>query len=122
MAGDRLIEVHASPGDPRIDGLPSERVRSTRDRIRAALVNTGLVRELPRVSVRVEPCVPTGATDELDLAIALAMLVAAGVAGSGLGWILATGRLGLDGQVVSDRLEESASNVTVVTVLEHGLR
>jgi hypothetical protein len=50
------------------------------------------------------------------------MLVAAGVAGSGLGWILATGRLGLDGQVVSDRLEESASNVTVVTVLEHGLR
>jgi magnesium chelatase family protein len=120
LADSRLVEVHASPGTPFIHGLPPERVRTTRDRIRAALINTGLVRELPRVTVRLAPST-SGTTHELDLAIALAILVEAGIAGSGLRWIFATGRLGPDGRVFSTFLEEPGSSVTVVTVLERGL-
>jgi predicted ATPase with chaperone activity len=106
MVDDRLIELRASlrAGDRaglRIEGLPRDRTRTTADRVRAALVNDGLVQEAPGVTVRVEPAVIAGSGGHLDLPIALSVLLAAGVVGDDLRWVLATGRLGLDGSVIA---------------------
>jgi len=122
VAGDRLVEVHISRGVPRIEGLPPDRERTTRDRVRAALINSGLLQEVPPVMIQLEPPIRSGATDQLDLAIALAVLGEAGLPGKGFRWILATGRLGLDGCVFSPLLSKLPSNVTVVTVLEELVR
>jgi magnesium chelatase family protein len=118
---DRLVEVRAEPGASgtgiRIEGLPADRVRTTADRVRAALVNTRLVGGTPAVTIRLEPAIPGGPTSELDLAIALALLASAGLLGSGLRWILASGRLGLNGSVHVRELEEPSSVVRIVTAL-----
>lgn len=100
---DRLIEVRVEPPSGamgmRIAGLPEDRARTTADRIRAALLNSGLVEEIPTVSVRLHPSIAGPATSRLDVAIALAVLYGAGSLGSGFRWLLASGRLGLDGSV-----------------------
>ncbi len=99
----RLIEPRVEPATSGgwfgIEGLPEDRTRTTADRVRAALVNSGLVREVPPVVIRLEPGVAGGGTSDLDLALALAVLAGVGVVGTGLRWVLATGRLGLDGVV-----------------------
>jgi magnesium chelatase family protein len=119
-AGDRLIEVRNEPGSGAdgllIVGLPQSRLRTTADRVRAALVSSGLLHDLPPVVVRIHPCLSAGATNELDLPIALAVLARAGVIHN-VPWILANGRLGLDGQIHAIDLEMSPSIVTVVTEL-----
>lgn len=106
---DRLIELRVVPvtADPgiRIVGLPERRMRTTADRVRAALVNSGLVREAPPVTIRLHPAVLGGTTSDLDLAIALAVVASVGAIGEGLRWIMATGRLGLDGAVYSRGVE-----------------
>jgi magnesium chelatase family protein len=103
---DRLIELRVQPAGEdrgfRIEGLPEGRMRTTTDRVRAALVNSGLVLEAPSVVIRLEPAVRSGRTGDLDLGLALVALAATGVVGSGLRWILGTGRLGLDGTVHAD--------------------
>jgi predicted ATPase with chaperone activity len=109
---DRLIEVRADRGSDRrgmlILGLPAERAGTTADRVRAALLNSGLVQHVPDAVIRLDPPAPTGATSDLDLALALAFLVRFGLVGAGLRWLLATGRLGLDGTVyTSGHVEES---------------
>jgi magnesium chelatase family protein len=110
MADDRLIEITASsgPGNSglRVEGLPPRRSRTTTERVRAALVNSGLLDEVPAVLLRLEPAVESGETRELDLPLALAVLARAGVVGAGLGWILASGRLGLDGAVHAPGAEQ----------------
>jgi predicted ATPase with chaperone activity len=92
-------------------------VRTTADRVRAALVNSGVIDEVPPSAIRLEPCVGNGITSELDLAIALAVLARLGSIGAEVRWVFAAGRLGLDGAVHSENLEESVSIVTVVTAL-----
>jgi hypothetical protein len=84
--------------------------------MRAALVNSGLLGELPAVVVRLDPGVMAGVTNELDLPIALAVLARTGVI-VGVRWIFAGGRLGLDSRIYSDGLDGSPSIVTVVTAL-----
>ena len=122
---DRLIEVLFRGADPgvgiSIEGLPEGRSRTTADRVRAALVNSGLVPEAPAVAVRLSPRVYQGQTSELDLPVALAALAFDGLVGSGLRWIFATGRLGLDGSVFSSDLEERVSIVRYVTALGQGV-
>lgn len=100
---DRLIEVRTGSGggEPglRIEGLPPARTRTTADRLRAAILNCGLVPDVPSVRLWVEPPIGDDPTAELDLPLALGVLARAGVVGVGLRSILATGRLGLDGSV-----------------------
>jgi len=100
---DRLIEVRAWAGPEgtslRIEGLPAWRGRTAADRVRAALINSGIVAEAPAVVIRLEPEIRAGPTGDLDVAIAVAALASAGLVGAGLRWILATGRLGPDGRV-----------------------
>ncbi len=114
---DRLIELRCESAGPDLGfgivGLPQLRTRSTTDRVRAALVNSGLVREAPAVIVRLEPAVQAGTTSVLDLPIAVAALVHAGAIRDDLGWILASGRLGLDGSVFEGRSERTSVKAVV---------
>lgn len=117
---DRLIEVLVEPasGGPGIQivGLPENRRHTTADRVRAALVNSELVGEAPSVAIRLEPPVRRR-TSDLDLAIALAALIQAGHVQARLRWILAVGRLGLDGTVHAPGLVDRPSLADIVGAL-----
>jgi magnesium chelatase family protein len=96
------VEVHVSNGLPgfTVVGLPDAACRESRDRVRAALLSSGLTWPLRRVTVNLAPTGLRKGGAGLDLAIAVALLVAAGqlpaeaVAGCGF-----VGELGLDGSV-----------------------
>ncbi|MEO8424648.1 MAG: magnesium chelatase domain-containing protein [Actinomycetota bacterium] len=116
---DRLIELRAEPGGAgsgiHIEGLPHGRARTTGDRVRAAIVNSGLLPREPAGVIRLDPPIAVGATSDLDLPIALAALAQLGVIRQ-VGWIFAGGRLGLDGRIHIDS-DECLSIVSVVTDL-----
>ena len=117
---DRLIEICVAPGRGegglRIEGLPEDRVRTTADRVRAALLNSGLLVEVPGVEIRLVPSV-SGRTFDLDLAVALAVLARADLLGAPLRWIVANGRLGLDGAVYADEVTAGVALGDVVRSL-----
>lgn len=118
LVDDRLIELRveslAGEAGMRILGLSDRRARTTADRVRAALVNSGLMQEAPQLTIRLEPPVLAGTTSDLDLALALAALAGAGVLEAGLRWVLASGRLGLDGTVHWQGLKERTTLADVV--------
>lgn len=118
---DRLIEICVRRRDDEgglwIEGLPEDRLRTTADRIRAALVNSALVREDPAAVIRLDPPVGGGGTSDLDLSLALAVLPSTGGIGAGLRSIVATGRLGLDGAVFAKDLPEALTLRDVVDSL-----
>jgi magnesium chelatase family protein len=97
-----LIEIHVSAGLPgfTIVGLPDAACRESRDRVRAALLSSGSVWPLRRVTVNLAPSGSRKGGAGLDLPIAVALLVAAGElapeAVAGLGML---GELGLDGSI-----------------------
>ncbi len=104
---DRLVEVVVEPSDHlRVEGLPERRARTTVDRVRSAVVTSGLVEEVPACALSLVPALRSGPTCDLDLALALAVLVRAEVVPERLGWVFATGRLGLDGRVFAEGLIE----------------
>lgn len=96
------VEVHVTSGLPQfsIVGLPDASCREARDRVRAAFASSGLRWPGQRVTVNLAPTGQRKAGSGLDLAIAVATLVADGqlrpdaVAGCGF-----LGELGLDGSV-----------------------
>jgi magnesium chelatase family protein len=98
------IEVHVSNGLPgfTIVGLPDAACRESRDRVRAALLSSGLVWPLKRVTVNLAPSGVRKGGPGLDLPIAVALLLAAGEAklpatcAEGMAFL---GELGLDGSV-----------------------
>jgi magnesium chelatase family protein len=74
------VEVHVSNGLPgfTIVGLPDAAVRESRDRVRAALLSSGLPWPLRRVTVNLAPSGVRKGGAGLDLAIAVGVLVATG--------------------------------------------
>jgi magnesium chelatase family protein len=74
------VEVHVSNGLPgfTIVGLPDAAVRESRDRVRAALLSSGLPWPLRRVTVNLAPSGVRKGGAGLDLAIAVGLLVATG--------------------------------------------
>jgi magnesium chelatase family protein len=96
------VEVHVSNGLPgfTVVGLPDAACRESRDRVRAALLSSGLTWPLRRVTVNLAPSGLRKGGVGLDLPIAIGLLVAAGQlpaeAVAGCGFI---GELGLDGSV-----------------------
>lgn len=96
------VEVHVANGLPAftIVGLPDEACRESRDRVRAAVLSSGLAWPQRRVTVNLAPSGVRKAGAGLDLAIAVGVLVASGEvpasAVEGHGFI---GELGLDGSV-----------------------
>lgn len=96
------VEVHVSNGIPgyTVVGLPDAACRESRDRVRAALLSTGLPWPVKRVTVNLAPSGVRKGGPGLDLPIAIALLVAGGalapdlVAGTAF-----VGELGLDGSL-----------------------
>ena len=97
-----LVEVHVGPGLPtfQIVGLPDEACRESRDRVRAALLSSGLRWPNRRITVNLAPSGLRKGGSGLDLAIAVGVLVADEVVALDVVRTLAfVGELGLDGSV-----------------------
>jgi magnesium chelatase family protein len=96
------VEVDVSSGLPQTTtvGLPNAAVREARDRIRAALRNSGFVHPQRRVTVNLAPADVRKEGAAYDLPIALALLAADGETRLPdlSGWCV-LGELGLDGRV-----------------------
>jgi magnesium chelatase family protein len=96
------VEVHVANGLPgfTIVGLPDESCREARDRVRAAVLSSGLSWPQQRITVNLAPTSMRKVGSGLDLAVAVAVLAAAGVvppeATRGHAFI---GELGLDGSL-----------------------
>ena len=97
------VEVHVADGLPgfSIVGLPDASCREARDRVRAAIVSSGAIWPLKRITVNLAPGGVPKIGAGLDLPIALGVLTASGQLPSLDGGIAAFGELGLDGSVRS---------------------
>ena len=96
------VEVHVSNGIPSftIVGLPDAACRESRDRVRAALLSSGLAWPLRRVTVNLAPSGLRKGGAGLDLPIAIGLLVAAGeLEERSVADTAFLGELGLDGSV-----------------------
>jgi magnesium chelatase family protein len=94
------IDIHRGLPSFQIVGLPDAAVREARERVRAALVNTGFEFPLRRITANLAPADLRKAGPGIDLALATGLLAAArAVPADRLkGWALA-GELALDGSV-----------------------
>lgn len=96
------VEAHLSAGLPgmSIVGLADTAVGEARDRVRAAVLNSGARWPERRITVGLSPASLHKRGSGLDLAIATAVLAADGqVPADGLGDAILFGELGLDGRV-----------------------
>ncbi len=96
------VEIHVSNGIPgfTVVGLPDAACREARDRVRAALMSTGLTWPLKRVTVNLAPSGVRKGGPGLDLPIAIALLVANGdLAPELVANTAFVGELGLDGSL-----------------------
>ena len=82
------VEVHVAKGLPgfHIVGLPDESIREARDRVRAAVMSSGHEWPKNKVTVNLAPSQDRKTGSGLDLAIAIGVLVAAGIV-PGAAWI-----------------------------------
>jgi len=96
------VEVHVTNGLPTftVVGLPDAAVRESRDRVRAALVSSGLPWPRRRITVNLAPSGMRKGGAGLDLPIAVGVLVASGVLDSeAVAGYAFLGELGLDGSL-----------------------
>lgn len=96
------VEVHVSRGLPgyTVVGLPDAAGRESRERVRAALLSSGLEYPQQRVTVNLAPASVRKTGAGLELGVALALTCAAGGLPSGvLDRVAVLGELGLDGGV-----------------------
>jgi len=96
------VEVDMAPGLPGLQlvGLPDAAVQEARERVRAALRNSGLKVPLTRVVVSLAPSDLRKAGPGFDLPIALGLLVATGqLSQTRLDGIWSAAELGLDGRL-----------------------
>jgi len=101
-AYDVTVEVDAARGLPAwtIVGLPAGAVKESRERVGAALVNSGFTLPPRRVTVNLAPADRRKEGTAFDLPIALGILVATGqLPPDTLAAIIAVGELGLDGSL-----------------------
>jgi magnesium chelatase family protein len=96
------VEVHVSHGLPgfTIVGLPDAAVREARDRVRAAVLSSGLPWPLRRVTVNLAPSGVRKGGAGLDLPIAVGLLVATGeLSPASTEGLAFCGELGLNGSL-----------------------
>ncbi|MFM8258612.1 MAG: YifB family Mg chelatase-like AAA ATPase [Vulcanococcus sp.] len=96
------VEVDLAPGLPGLlmVGLPDAAVQESRERVRAALRNSGLRMPLTRVIVNLAPADLRKEGPAFDLPIALALLAASGqLDPQALARVWCAGELGLDGRL-----------------------
>ena len=97
-----IVEVHVSRGLPgyTIVGLPDAAGRESRERVRAALLSSGLEWPMQRVTVNLAPAAVRKTGSGLELAVAIALAGAADLLPAGaLDDLGVFGELGLDGRV-----------------------
>jgi magnesium chelatase family protein len=96
------VVVHVSRGLPgyTVVGLPDAAGRESRERVRAALLSSGLDYPMTRVTVNLAPASVRKSGAGLELAVAVAIASASGVLPAGaLDDVAVLGELGLDGRV-----------------------
>jgi magnesium chelatase family protein len=96
------VQCQIAPGVPAfvVVGLPDKAVAESRERVRAAISAMGLALPPKRITVNLSPADLPKEGSHFDLAIALALLGAMGVADSeALADYVVVGELGLDGRV-----------------------
>ncbi len=96
------VEVDISGGLPQftVVGLPDSIVKESRDRVRAALKNTGFTFPVKKITVNLAPAGLKKEGAGLDLPIAIGILVAQGLIPAGaVAQTVFVGELSLDGQV-----------------------
>ncbi|QEY32985.1 ATP-binding protein [Synechococcus sp. RSCCF101] len=114
-----LVEVDLAPGLPGLQlvGLPDAAVQEARERVRAALRNSGFSPPLVRVVVNLAPADLRKEGPSFDLPIALALLAASGqVPMEALQGLWCVGELGLDGSVRAVR----GALAVAIAAREHG--
>src|SRR2546423_846412 len=96
-----IVEVDVAAGLPHwtIVGLASGAVKESRERVVAALLNSGFTLPARRVTVNLAPADLPKASSRFDLPIALALLVATQQIPDCLGRAAAVGELALDGAI-----------------------
>ena len=100
------VEVDVGLGLPffRMVGLPDASVRESRDRVRAAIRNSGFEFPCHRITINLAPADVRKAGSAFDLPIALGILAAEGVlAARDLTKVVLVGELSLDGTIHSAR-------------------
>ncbi|MGH8998760.1 MAG: magnesium chelatase domain-containing protein, partial [Acidimicrobiia bacterium] len=96
------VEIHVSAGIPSytVVGLPDAAVRESRERVRAALLSSGLSWPQKRVTVNLAPSGVRKSGAGVDLAFALGLMLATGeLPADALEGVGVFGELGLDGSV-----------------------
>jgi magnesium chelatase family protein len=96
------VEVHVSNGIPSftVVGLPDASCREARDRVRAALLSSGLRWPQRRMTVNLAPTGVRKSGAALDLPIAIALLAADGqLSADSIAGMSFLGELGLDGSI-----------------------
>lgn len=99
---DIIVEVHVANGLPQwtLVGLAATAVKESRDRVGAALANSGFAVPPRRITVNLQPADTPKSGTAFDLPIALALLAASGqLPVDALQGVCAIGELGLDGQL-----------------------
>jgi len=97
-----VVEAHVDAGLPALvlSGLPDASLNEARDRVRAAIVNSGETWPQRRITVNLLPAELPKSGSGFDLAIAIVLLAGTGeLPPRGLGGAAAIGELGLDGQI-----------------------
>jgi len=117
------VEVHLAPGIPglAIVGLPEAAVRESRDRVRAAIVNSGYQFPNRRITVNLAPADLPKEGGRFDLPIALGVLAASGqIPVERLETLEALGELSLTGEIRAIRgaLLVPAANVAEAALAE----
>src|SRR5499425_1966068 len=98
------VQVQVAPGLPafNIVGLPDKAVSEARERVRAALVASGLALPSRRITVNLAPADLPKEGSHYDLPIALGLMAAIGaVPHDALGGHTVLGELGLDGSIAA---------------------
>ena len=101
-AYDVTVEVDVSPGLPAwsIVGLPSSSVKESRERVIAALANSGFTLPPRRITVSLSPADVHKTGSAFDLPIAIGLLTALGIVPESMAErAVVLGELGLDGSV-----------------------
>ncbi len=95
------VEVDISPGMPRFNivGLPDSSVQESRERVRAAIRNSGVEFPMRRITVSLAPADIKKTGPSYDLPIAIGILVCSGQIPDAVSKSLFLGELSLDGKL-----------------------
>lgn len=97
-----IVEVHIAGGLPSLTlvGLPDTEVKEARDRVRAAIVNSGFEFPAKRITVNLAPADLPKESGRFDLPVALGILAASGqIPGKSLADYEFAGELSLSGEL-----------------------